>query len=140
MMRDERLRETNQRARARGFLLLFFLLLADLNYRLFYLGESIRDHWDLAAIWGAGCIIVLGSLLSTGGFSGAGGRLKRFLVMMSFVNMGVSTVMRGDYAPASLAQRALINIMILLGFGAAIVGAIRLWEWRKGLTTTEAAE
>lgn len=137
---DERLRETTQRARSRGFLLLFALLLADINYRLFYLGESPHEHWDLAAIWAAGCVFVLVSLLLTGGYSGAGRRLKRFYVMMFFINLGVRAVLYGEYSPGDLAENALMNIVGIAGFAAVIFGATRLWEWRKGLARPDAVE
>ena len=134
MLHDERLHGTWQRARARGFLLLFALLLIDLNYRLLYLGQSPREHWDLAAIWGAGAVFVFGSVLATGGFSGTGGRLKRFLVMMFFVNLGVHLVRSGDYSPGHVAETALSGAAALALVAAVVVAATRLWEWRKGLT------
>jgi len=134
MIRDERLRETTRRAQAKGFLLLFALLLIDLNYRLFYLGESPREHWDLAAIWFAGVVFVFGSLLVTGGYSGGGGKLKRFFLMMFVVNMVVHTARHRDFSPGHLAVTALQNVLVLAAFAAVIFAFTRLWEWRKGLT------
>ncbi len=69
-----------------------------------------------------------------------GGRLKRFLVMMFFINLTVHLVNSGDYSLAHVAETALAGAAGLAGFAVVVVGLTRLWEWRKGLTRPDAAE
>lgn len=59
MMRDERIKRTQNRIAVRGFGLWYILLLAALLYRQFYLGQPASEYWDLALIFFIGTLYVV---------------------------------------------------------------------------------
>jgi hypothetical protein len=48
---DERIRQTRNRIASRGFGICYWLLLAALLYRQFYLRQSPAEYWDMALIF-----------------------------------------------------------------------------------------
>ena len=137
MIRDERLRDTHRRAAARGYQLVFWLLLIDLNYRLFWLKESPREHWDLAAICFAGAFLVFGSIVFGGGFSGDYRVLKR-VVPTVFIGVNVISALRADELTVGFVVRGMLaSALALAVFAGMVVAVTRLWERRRGLQSTD---
>ena len=66
MLRDERIKRTQNRIAARGFWLWYILLLAALLYRQFYLGQPVSEYWDLALISFIGTLYVVIASFSHG--------------------------------------------------------------------------
>lgn len=58
MLRDERIKRTQNRIAARGFGLWYILLLIALLYRQFYLGQPASEYWDVALIFFIGTLYV----------------------------------------------------------------------------------
>ena len=51
MVRDERIIQARRRIAASGFHIWYILLLANLLYRQFYLGQPWNEYWDIALIF-----------------------------------------------------------------------------------------
>jgi hypothetical protein len=59
MIQDERISETKSRIATRAFGIWYFLLLAALLYRQFYLKQALEEYWDIALIFFLGCFYVV---------------------------------------------------------------------------------
>ena len=66
MIKDERIKSSLRQIGSKGFWIWYFLLLASLLYRQFYLKQSIEQYWDLAATFFIGVIFVSISIFAHG--------------------------------------------------------------------------
>lgn len=66
MIKDERIQSTMKHIASQGFLIWYWLMLASLLYRQFYLKQPLEQYWDLAAIFFIGTIFVSISLFGRG--------------------------------------------------------------------------
>ena len=66
MIKDERIQLSMRHIASQGFLIWYFLMLASLLYRQFYLKQPIEQYWDLAAIFFVGTLFVSISMFSRG--------------------------------------------------------------------------
>jgi VanZ family protein len=67
-MKDERIETTVNRVAARGFIILYFLMILSLDYRVLILKQPLRDYWDFVAIWLIATLFGFVALASKGGF------------------------------------------------------------------------
>ena len=67
-MKDERIETTINRVVRPGFVILYFLMMISLDYRILILKQPLRDYWDFAAIWLIATLFGFVALASRGGF------------------------------------------------------------------------
>lgn len=140
MQMDERLRHTWMTVRARGFLLLFGLLLIDLNYRLLILEQSTRDLMDLAVIVLAVAVFVVTSLMLTGGLSGIGKKLTRIYVATFLVTNVVHLTQTADRSASHILATLVETALALAAVALLLLVGNYAWERRKGLTQASAED
>ena len=58
MIKDERIQSSMRHIASQGFWIWYILMLASLDYRIFYLKQSIEQYWDLAVIYVIGITFV----------------------------------------------------------------------------------
>ncbi len=66
MIKDERIQSSMRHIASQGFLIWYFLMLASILYRQFYLKQPIEQYWDLAAIFFIGTMFVSISMFGRG--------------------------------------------------------------------------
>ena len=59
MIKDERISGTKSRIASRAFGMWYFLLLATLLYRQFFLKQPLEEYWDIALIFFSGTFYVI---------------------------------------------------------------------------------
>ena len=118
MIKDERIQSSMRRICSQGFAIWYFLMLASLLYRQFYLKQAIEHYWDLAAIFFIGALFVSISTFAQGAVHE---KVIRgiFMGMVPFIVITIVAVnyVRGN--TASITQ--LIETIIAAAIGVSLV-------------------
>jgi len=137
-MKDERIETTVNRVVRPGFVILYFLMMISLDYRILILKQPLRDYWDFFAIWVIVSVFGFVALASKGVFAHNFKRyflslaifLTIFLVTLNFIKGHIHSV--GDVGVF------LIGTLPALGLVVGIAYLLnRRWERKEGIEDEE---
>jgi hypothetical protein len=135
IMNDERIETTRNRIAARGFFIMYFLLLISLNYRMWILKQDPREYWDFIAIFFVVCFYGSIAFANKGVFDHNFKRLWLGVFIGTFI--GISIIfffIRGQIH--SFVEVGVFLINFLLGLGLVIAVAYllnRRWKRKEGI-------
>jgi len=130
MIKDERIQSSMRHIASQGFLIWYFLMLASLLYRQFYLKQPIEQYWDLAAIFLIGAIFVSISMFNRGAVHE--NAIKR--IYKGMVPSIIITVVAVNYILGNIASiKQLIVTIISTAIGLSLVMVVfyilyKRWE------------
>lgn len=78
-MKDERIIQSRKNIASKGFTIWYFMLLAALLYRQFYLKQSFSEYWDIAVVFLVGTVVVSLMLFAQGAIQDSS--LRRFTLL-----------------------------------------------------------
>jgi hypothetical protein len=136
MIKDERISKAQNRIAARGFGIWYILLLAALLYRQFYLGQSVREYWDLAVIFFVGTAYVAMASYARGAvYETSKTRFAKLIVPVILITIVVVMFFQGRISSAVDFVEVVLSALIGLGLvGLVFYYLYRRWEKRNELT------
>jgi len=130
MIKDERIQSSMRHIASQGFLIWYFLMLASLLYRQFYLKQPVEQYWDLAAIFFIGAMFVSISMFGRGAVhENAIKRLYKWMALSIIV-----TVVAVNYILGNIESiKQLIVTIISTAIGLSLVMVVfyilyKRWE------------
>ena len=137
-MTDERIQTTFDRFAARGYHILYLLMLISLGYRSLILKQHIRDFWDILAILSIATLFVLIACASKGVFDHGFKRTWLGICIGGFIGMLTVGIITGQIH--SVVDVGGLLIGSLIGFGTVIAIAYflnRRWKRKAGIDDEE---
>ena len=120
MIKDERIQSSMRHIASQCFVIWFFLMLASLLYRQFYLKQPIEQYWDLAAIFFIGTMFVSISIFNRGAVhENAITRLYKWMVPFIIIGVVASNYILGNIA--SIKQLIVTIISTVIGISIVMV-------------------
>jgi hypothetical protein len=128
MMKDERVQATMRRIATQTFGIWYVLLLAALLYRQFYLGQSLKQYWDIALIFLLGTTYASVAIFAQGAvyknsmvksFKWVAPILPITIVVVAYLKGGISTIWE------------LVETFVAATVGFAVVGILFYFLYRR---------
>jgi len=120
MIKDERIQSSIQHIASQGFMIVYFLILASLLYRQFYLKQTIEQYWDIAAIFFIGALYVSISIFYRGAIQRQD-IAKMYKVMIPIIIIGIVAVVFFQGQITSVKQLITTIISSVIGLSLILV-------------------
>ncbi len=120
MQKDERIQSSLRGIGSRGFGIWYFLMLASLLYRQFYLQQPIEQYWDLVVIFFIGVIFVSISIFAQGAVQESSTiRIFKWMVPTILITVVAVNYLLGNIS--SITQLVVTIISAIIGLSLAML-------------------
>lgn len=128
MVADERIQDETRRIGSRVFSLWYYLLMASLLYRQFYLRQSLDQYWDIALIFFLGALYASIARFARGAVSGNTiTRSFKWAAPIIILTIIITTYLLGNINSTV----GLIETIVGASIGLVVVGSLFLFLYRR---------
>jgi len=133
-MKDERIETTRNRVAARGFIILYFLMMIVLDYRVLILKQPLRDYWDFFAIWVIATVSGFIAFASKGLFDYGFNKFFLMISVIVLITVPATLFITGQIHSVAQVGVMLIGAVPAMGLVVAIAYFLnRRWKRKEGI-------